>query len=261
MVNEARDTGQRTGRHIRHALAWQPCWAKSSSGLCNEVSHARAKMAPHMRAAIWINAALGGLIKFETDSSVNMVGSIEVSRCTSEGGATGRRLRHASMLTQGKYAGSSAYAPRSCRQWCTAQAAHTSRCWHAGQACSKHCRKQAHAAGAKRWVPGMYAAVARYHANRARTTQRWQVARTSAQGECAYTGCMTWVHINGQHHMLDIGRSQYQKPREVEVHGSAATGTSPSPRHSRYTAAMRYFGAAGVTLTFQVSWSHIRAQL
>ena len=97
----------------------------------------------------------------------------------------------------------------------------------------------------------MYSAVAGYYANRARTTQQCQAARTSAQGECAYTGCMTWGHINGQHHMLGIDRSQCHRPREVEVHGSAATGTSPSPRRSRYAAAMRYFGAASVTLTFK----------
>ena len=77
-----------------------------------------------MEAVICVDIAKGGIIEFKTDSSDNVVGSIEVPGPTSEGGVTGRRLRRASMLTHGRHAGSSAHAQQARRQWCTAPATH-----------------------------------------------------------------------------------------------------------------------------------------
>ena len=72
-------------------------------------------MAPHAEALICVDKAKGGIIEFRADSNNKVAGRTLVSRLTSEGGATGRQLRHASMLAQGKHAGSSARAQRSGR--------------------------------------------------------------------------------------------------------------------------------------------------
>ena len=114
-------------------------------------------------------------------------------------------------------------------------------------------------ASADRWVPGMYSAMQiEYCADRACTTQQWQVVRASAQGECAYTGCTTWAHIDdGQRHMQGIDRSQCHKRREADVEGSAATGTSPSSSRSERKVYARWCsGATSTTRAFFESVGH-----